>query len=429
MRLRNQSIDTVGAAQFYNMADAEERYAAVVVGAGAAGITAVGNLLEQKIEPILWVDDSFVAGRVNTHYREVMSNTQIWLIVAYAEALSVFRHILSGVPAEDIWAGRTEGKGNCDRLTCLREMDQQEYCELSYAADMLRIFGEELRKFPPVDSRAGWVTGAQLDQTAPESERWAVSVNEDGHSYTVKTQRLILCQGAHPICEPLSVHIPNIQSMDLDDALSHTNLTKLLGDAGPVTVGVIGASHSAIIVLMHLHSIATKHNQDLRVRWFTRHDLRYAVQMDGWILRDTTGLKGIPAQFAKNNLEPDMLAKSDVGKYLTRIDYDKDEQEGTFDDRMPGCSYYIQAIGYTNNAHPELKTITGKDVVPHFNNSKGCFHYDEGCKGGEQTKIPGLYGLGIAWPERVTDPRGNEELSVGFLKFMKFIKREIVDWD
>lgn len=49
----------------------QDRYAAVVVGAGPAGITVVGNLLEQNIGHILWVDDSFTAGRVNHAYREV----------------------------------------------------------------------------------------------------------------------------------------------------------------------------------------------------------------------------------------------------------------------------------------------------------------------------------------------------------------------
>jgi NADPH-dependent 2,4-dienoyl-CoA reductase/sulfur reductase-like enzyme len=47
------------------------KYEAVVVGAGPAGIAAVGNLLEQKIEPILWVDDVMSGGRLDKYYREV----------------------------------------------------------------------------------------------------------------------------------------------------------------------------------------------------------------------------------------------------------------------------------------------------------------------------------------------------------------------
>lgn len=46
-------------------------YEAVVVGAGPAGVTVVGNLLERKVEPILWVDNAFNGGRINSAYREV----------------------------------------------------------------------------------------------------------------------------------------------------------------------------------------------------------------------------------------------------------------------------------------------------------------------------------------------------------------------
>ena len=48
-----------------------KKYEAVVVGAGPAGIAVVGNLLEQKRSPILWVDEVFEGGRLNKYYREV----------------------------------------------------------------------------------------------------------------------------------------------------------------------------------------------------------------------------------------------------------------------------------------------------------------------------------------------------------------------
>jgi len=48
-----------------------QEYQAVVLGAGAAGIAVVGNLLEQNVKPILWLDDKFQGGRLNEKYREV----------------------------------------------------------------------------------------------------------------------------------------------------------------------------------------------------------------------------------------------------------------------------------------------------------------------------------------------------------------------
>lgn len=55
------------------MYSSDRRYEAVVVGGGAAGIGVVGNLLELRQGPILWVDDLFDGGRLNKHYREVPS--------------------------------------------------------------------------------------------------------------------------------------------------------------------------------------------------------------------------------------------------------------------------------------------------------------------------------------------------------------------
>lgn len=46
-------------------------YAAVVVGAGPAGVAVLGNLLELGLTRIAWVDPAFDGGRVNSRYREV----------------------------------------------------------------------------------------------------------------------------------------------------------------------------------------------------------------------------------------------------------------------------------------------------------------------------------------------------------------------
>jgi hypothetical protein len=44
-------------------------------------------------------------------------------------------------------------------------------------------------------------------------------------------------------------------------------------------------------------------------------------------------------------------------------------------------------------------------------------------------KIPGLYGAGIAYPEKVVDPEGNVEYAVGLAKFMKYLKRVVPNWN
>lgn len=49
-----------------------QKCAAVVVGAGPAGLAVVGNLLERQLAgKIAWVDPYFQAGRIHRQYREV----------------------------------------------------------------------------------------------------------------------------------------------------------------------------------------------------------------------------------------------------------------------------------------------------------------------------------------------------------------------
>ena len=408
------------------MSGQQSKYDAVVVGAGPAGITCVGNLLERNLAHILWVDDGFDGGRINKMYREVPSNTKAKLFLEFGTDVTPFREIVYG----------TTGKE--DKLQDLRRLDPGKGCRLSHAADMCLTLTEGLRNTSSIVAQQGRVVDAVLNESISShpSQRWTVSIGDDSSSATgataVQSQRLILCTGASPNNDPLPVHIPNIQVLDLDAALSPSRLSAAMSPLGPTTIAVIGASHSAILVLMNLYNLAASSKPDLRVRWLTRHALRYAEEMDGWILRDNTGLKGEAADWARANLEPETYAQSDVSKYISRIDYDKGDEEGTFEENLPGCNYYIQAIGYSNNPLPTLSTSRGKEITPYFNHERGSFDYvkesDDGLIG-DLVRLPGLYGAGIAFPERVVDPHGNVEMAVGFKKFMKFVNRVVPGWN
>lgn len=75
--------------------------------------------------------------------------------------------------------------------------------------------------------------------------------------------------------------------------------------------------------------------------------LRYAEELDGWIRRDNTGLKGDVAEWAKTNLEEDKLSTSEVSKYLEKVYYDAPKQESVYRNHLPGCTHVVQAIGFT----------------------------------------------------------------------------------
>lgn len=412
-----------------SMATHTSPYEAVVVGAGPAGITCVGNLLARNLSPILWVDDGFDGGRINRMYREVPSNTKVRLFMDFANGVPPFQNIASGEHAAD-----TNGKE--DRLKFMKDLDQNQGCRLSNAADMALILTDGLKRTPGVEAEQGRVSSATLNDNDSSEARWTVNldntnlVSTSNQTSTAQTKRLVFCTGASPNNSPLPVHIPHIRNLDLDIALSPSRLRAALAREGPVTISVIGASHSAIIVLMNLYNLAASSRPDLRIRWFTRHPLRYAKEMDGWILLDNTGLKGDAATWAHDNLEPENFEKSDVSKYMERIAYEAGDEEGTFEERMPGSQFYVQAIGYSRDPLPMLTTSNGTPIQPKFDHQKGSFEYSQ--NGNEKegmAKLPGLYGAGIAFPERVVDPHGNVEMAVGFGKFMRFVKRVVNEWN
>lgn len=147
--------------------------------------------------------------------------------------------------------------------------------------------------------------------------------------------------------------------------------------------------------------------------------------MDGWILRDNTGLKGLAADFARGQLEDDKLATSPAGRVIEKIDCGGGEarEAAQYRAELPGCLYIVHAVGFTRDPLPQL----GRDGEPlkmEFDHGSGKFHES----GDDGPEIPGLFGAGIAFPERVVDPRGNVEYAVGFFKFMKFLKRVVPTW-
>ncbi|KAI3327819.1 hypothetical protein HD806DRAFT_484026 [Xylariaceae sp. AK1471] len=410
--------------RFYSAAS-QPSTSAVVVGAGPGGITVVGNLLEHGAElqtdqrKLVWVDPYFQGGRVNARYREVPSNTKANLFAQFANEVSPFKAIVETTP-----------KPNA--LTALQELPQEQGCRLSYAADMCLMLTNGLAKHPEVQLQQAKVTSAILDE---QTNIWKVALDNGRH---VTTSKIALCTGSGPVSKTLpaieKIHQQSLIPVDLDVALTPSILTKTFDPAAKTTVAVVGASHSAILVLMNLVNLAGSSHPNLRIKWFTRNQqLRYAEYMDGWILRDNTGLKGQAAEWAHQNLDDEAFPNSPVSKIITKV-WTAGKEEEAYKAELPGCTHIIQAVGYARNPLPRFEVI-GKDggaakpLHVEYDHLTGRFYRSEGSKAErERNYIPGLFGAGIAFPERVTDPRGNVEHAVGFWKFMKFVKRVVPDW-
>ncbi|KAM7209598.1 Pyridine nucleotide-disulfide oxidoreductase domain containing protein [Naviculisporaceae sp. PSN 640] len=406
----------------------QHHVSAIVIGGGPAGVAAVGNLLNQ-IKPkeegqgkIAWIDNAFQGGRINAKYRDVPSNTKAGLFFQYANALGAFRAIFKDVP-----------KPNA--VSTIRSLTQDDTCSLHYAGDMLQQLTDGLRKNRQIDSTRGQVTSLNWDES---TSTWSLKIRDwDGKVKGEVIERsaplVVYCTGSHPATTTLPVTGP--EPIDLDTALKPTALFHFLNTAAkaraePLTIGVIGASHSAILALINLVGLQWSIKdgsplKNLRIKWFSRTpNLKYAEYKDGYILYDNTGLKGTAANFARKHLEGDKIKTSRAGQVITRIDCSGGEaaEQDAFVKELPGCDFVVQAIGFEKNPLPAL---TGDNAPGElvFNHETGGFHDKTSGK-----EVQGLFGAGIAFPERVVDPEGNVEHAVGFFKFMKFLKRVVPQW-
>lgn len=442
--------------------------AALVVGAGPAGVATIGSLLDHLPSSsssslssplqVAWVDPDFKGGRINRRYRQVPGNTRTKLFVDYARSSRALAHVVDTSPAPN-------------PVTVLESLPPDDTCSLGYAGDMISMLIDGLASNAAVESHRGRVTTAQWQ---PDSQEWSVTIDDpaSNSSTTRTTPLLVYCTGASPTLVPLpaggsATFLPsqatNPRLLELDTALKPSLLADLLVSPSssktperadsPITVGVIGASHSAILVLMNLYNLATTSpaHSNLRVRWFSRvpadKGLKYAVYKDaGWILHDNTGLKGRAAKFARENLDnPTVLSQSPVGRVIERIDCSggADKEAEAFWKYLVGpppeaaaagneasstaCDYVVQAVGFTTDTLPPMILTSHQSeagfISPLFDHETGAFS-DKST--GQILK--GVHGAGIAFPERVVDPEGNVEHAVGFFKFVKFLKRVVPQW-
>jgi len=158
---------------------------------------------------------------------------------------------------------------------------------------------------------------------------------------------------------------------------------------------VFGSSHSAVLAIRNLLEAGTG-----RVINFSRSPLRYAVDYGDWILYDNTGLKGKTAEWARREMErvpPDRLLR--VGA-----------DDLTISQYLPTCTKVVYGIGF----EPRRLRVEGADPTG-YDQTNGVI-------------APGLFGCGIAFPERIRDRAGNVEFNVGLLKFAKFLDRVVPVW-
>ena len=333
----------------------------VVVGAGPAGIAAVGKLLDFGTKPdsIMWIDPQFRVGDFGTKWSQVPSNTTVWRFLEFLRSCDSF------------------GIREAISEFSISSMDPHDTCILKDVVAPLQ-----------------WITNTLVKSVQTmRSDVTSVRREEDGWLLQTPVRNLsaknvVLAIGAEPRQLPYPA-----PSITLEDAFDVGRLKKTVhrGDV----VGVFGSSHSAILAVRNLLEAGAG-----RVINFSRSPLRYAVDYGDWILYDNTGLKGETARWAERD-----LPKVPEDRLL-RVGAD----DATVRRFLPQCAKIVYGVGF----EPRSLRVDGADLTK-YDQTSGVI-------------APGLFGCGIAFPERVVDRAGNIELNVGVLKFAKYLDRVVPIW-
>ncbi len=337
-------------------------YQWAVIGAGPAGIAAIGNLLDHGIpgEQIIWIDPQFHVGDFGTRWRNVSSNTKVGLFIKFLESS----------PSFDFQRNKQDFPIYFENL--------EDTCYLRLMAKPLQWITDELKN--KVCSKQDFARALSLEKRA-----WHIELRNK----QIAAKNVILAIGSEP--KELNYSIPTIPldiAMDREQLMSHLEADE--------TIAVFGSSHSAILVIRNL--VETHTGQVIN---FYLKPLIYAVYLKNWILFDDTGLKGQAAQWAKKYID------GELPKNLKRIFASTEN----IDTNLPQCHRVIYAIGFERRKFPLIKGIN------QFNYIKEC-----------GIIAPGLFGLGIAFPEAKKNPLGMLEYRVGLWKFMEFLHRIMPIW-
>ncbi|GJM06346.1 MAG: pyridine nucleotide-disulfide oxidoreductase [marine bacterium B5-7] len=260
----------------------------------------------------------------------------------------------------------------------LDNLPKEGFTQLKEVAEPLQWVTDHLRE------KVTAVTGL-VDTQLARKGAWELTVA--GEVY--RAEKVILATGGSPRSLPFDVE----EEIALSDALTPEKLSGMVQEKDKVAV--FGSSHSAMIIIKNLLDAGAS-----QVVNFYLQPIRYAVPMDGWTLYDNTGLKGKTAAWVRENLSAKTHPK------VQRLISNKENMDA----QLSSCNKVVYATGFSQRA-PHCEEIDFQK-------------YDTSCG----IIAPGLFGTGIGFPKKVTDPNGNQELNVGLWKFMNDIRHALPIW-
>jgi hypothetical protein len=314
-----------------------------VVGAGPAGIAAMGQLTEARIaaDQIAWIDPVFNAGDFGTAWKRVTSNTPVSSFIKFYNAFDTFNFKQAHTPF------------------MVERLGPESSCPLMLAAQPLKWITEQLRN--QAVSVCETVLG--LRHT---SQGWLLQCTNDRK---LLSQKVILALGA----EAIELPYPQLTTIPLVTAADVSKLDAAIGAED--VLAVFGSYQSARTVEENLAKTRAK-----KIIHFYRSERSFEQHVASLGLSEH--VETWPA--TPINL-------------LTHI---------------PRCNKAIYAVGFTRRA----MRIDGLPEDFSYNSETGQI-------------APGLYGLGIAFPEIIPYTMGRVAYKVSAIwPFIKYLKKIFPLW-
>ncbi|KAJ3114486.1 hypothetical protein HK100_001651 [Physocladia obscura] len=398
-RLTTKAATAIKPGKTATVSAAQQQFQWAVVGAGPAGIAAVGKLLDAGIDgkQIAWIDPQFDVGLLGRKWRSVSSNTTVQLFADFLAASPAFKYSASD--------------SDSNNKHVLHSLPPADTCKLSFIADPLLEVTTALRaQVVPLTSfvtRISKTSKAVADNSNNDinnsSEwQWQIFTEPTSTIPAVSSRNIVLAIGSVAKTLPPPAANPALSLIALEDALQIDRLAQICTPSD--NVAVFGSSHSAIMIVrdlletVHVHAVVNVYRADILFAEKVGH---------GKFINDSTGLKGNTAKWARENL----LDDANLPQGLTRIKTSGDKGGEDVATRvLKTCTKVIYAIGFER----ERLDVEGVDLNK----------YD--AKTG--VIAPGLFGVGIAFPELGEDAVGKLELQVGLWKFMRYLNRIVPEW-
>ncbi len=342
-------------------------------------------------------------------FGEVPSNTKTNRLVAYFQSSRTFLELLADPTL-----------GACSAWQYMLSYPPTECCAFGYTAQVLEhITRGLLRRVPhrrTVVTECRQVTLDSLNEVSNSDQGWHLSLAD---STTVRTARVMFATGCTPATQNYHVSADQSQHstdqsrdptvIPLESTFNATELTRVIQQH--TRVAVIGSSHSALLALMNVVRLIDQGLYQGEVWLVHRSPLKFMTPLpNGDALHFYDGLKGPVGDWSRDQLLAGKCPR-------TRVVTLPDDTCQTWHRTLQQVTGVIYAVGYGRTPLPPLWchvsdewTLVDDTQLRHDFDTYQLLH--------PRVTLPGLFGLGVAFPARHVDSTGHVQAAIGLPNFM-----------